>query len=639
VPATLAYRIRVSAALVALVVVASGSLGVGLAQEPFGVALMRDVMVPMRDGVALATDIYLPTANNVVVAQKLPAILERTPYNKNGTEATARYFAQHGYAFVSQDVRGRYASDGVWRMLTDDGKDGADVTEWIGHQPWSNGSVGTIGTSYVGGTQHAIALQKAPNLKTAIPVDAMSNWGYQSMRNGGAFELRWFNWIVGMSAPQGSHASRDPATAAALREMAEHKRDYLLNLPMQRGTTPLKLAPEYEEWLVAAMRHGTFDDFWSNDIMEHPEQYKDIPLYLVGGWYDSWAGNTSTNYKVLSKTIKGPVYLIFGPWIHGQQGASAHGQTSFGKDAAIADPLAWRLQWFDRWLKGVENSVGRSDPFATPVRIFVMGGGDEHKGPDGRHNHGGSWRNEKEWPLARTQYTKYYFHKDGGLTTTAPAEADAKRSYSFDPKDPVPTIGGNISSAEGIMLQGAWDQKGGPHVWNGQTPIPLSARRDVVVFQTEPLAADVEVTGEIEVKLWASSSAVDTDFTAKLVDVHPPNPDYPAGFDQNLEDGIIRARFRDSLKQEKLMEPGAVYEFTIKLYPTSNVFKRGHRIRVDVSSSNFPRFDVNPNTGEPLGESGRMTVAQNTVLVDKTHPSHIVLPVIPMATSSTAGGR
>jgi len=189
------------------------------------------------------------------------------------------------------------------------------------------------------------------------------------------------------------------------------------------------------------------------------------------------------------------------------------------------------------------------------------------------------------------------------------------------------------------MLQGAWDQKGGPHVWNGQTPIPLSARRDVVVFQTEPLASDVEVTGEIEVKLWASSSTVDTDFTAKLVDVHPPNPDYPAGFDQNLEDGIIRARFRDSLKQEKLMDPGAVYEFTIKLYPTSNVFKRGHRIRVDISSSNFPRFDVNPNTGEPLGESGRMIVAHNTVFVDKSRPSHIVLPVIPIAASSTAGAQ
>jgi uncharacterized protein len=312
---------------------------------------------------------------------------------------------------------------------------------------------------------------------------------------------------------------------------------------------------------------------------------------------------------------------------------------SFGKDAAIADPLAWRLQWFDRWLKGLDNSVGRSDPFATPVRIFVMGGGDERKGADGRQNHGGYWRNEKEWPLARTQYTKYYFHKDGGLSVDPPSESDAKRSYSFDPKDPVPTIGGNISSAEGIMLQGAWDQKGGPHVWNGQTPIPLSARRDVLVFQTEPLASDVEVTGEIEVKLRASSSAVDTDFTAKLVDVHAPNPDYPAGFDQNLEDGIIRARFRDSLKQEKLMDPGAVYEFTIKLYPTSNVFKRGHRIRVDISSSNFPRFDVNPNTGDPLGESGRMIVAHNTVFLDKARPSHIVLPVIPIAASSTAGGR
>ena len=550
-----------------------------------------------------------------------------------------RYFAQHGYAYVSQDVRGRYASEGVWRMLTDDGKDGVDVTDWIGRQPWSNGSVGTIGTSYVGGTQHAIALEKAPNLKTAIPVDAMSNWGYQSMRNGGAFELRWFNWIVGMSAPQGSRASRDPATAAALREMADHKRDYLANLPIQRGTTPLKLAPEYEEWLVAAMKHGTFDEFWANNIMEHPERYKDIPVYLVGGWYDSWAGNTSTNYKTLSKAIKGPVYLIFGPWIHGQQGASAHGQVSFGKDAAIVDPLAWRLEWFDRWLKGIDNAVGRSDPFATQVRIFVMGGGDERKGPDGRQNHGGYWRNEREWPLARTQYTKYYFHKSGGLSADPPSEADARRSYSFDPKDPVPTIGGNISSADGIMQQGAWDQKGGPNIWNGQVPIPLSARRDVLVFQTDALANDVEVTGEIEVKLWALSSALDTDFTAKLLDVHPPNPDYPAGFDQNLEDGIIRARFRDSLKQEKLMEPGTVYEFTIKLYPTSNLFKRGHRIRVDIASSNFPRFDVNPNTGEALGESGRMIVAHNMIVIDKTHPSHIVLPIIPIGTSSTAGGR
>jgi putative CocE/NonD family hydrolase len=179
------------------------------------------------------------------------------------------------------------------------------------------------------------------------------------------------------------------------------------------------------------------------------------------------------------------------------------------------------------------------------------------------------------------------------------------------------------------MLQGAWDQRGGEHVWNAKGPVPLSARRDVLVFQTGPLAREVEVTGEIEVKLWARSSALDTDFTAKLIDVYPSSPDFPGGFDLNLEDGIVRARFRDSLKKESLMEPGKVYTFTIKLYPTSNVFKKGHRIRVDVSSSNFPRFDVNPNTGEPLGEHRRMVVATNTLLHDRNHPSHIVLPVIP----------
>jgi putative CocE/NonD family hydrolase len=420
--------------------------------------------------------------------------------------------------------------------------------------------------------------------------------------------------------------------------MAENKRAYVLQLPIHRGTTPLRLAPEYEDWLVTALGHGSNDAFYAqNNIVDHADRYKDIPVYLVGGWYDSWAGNTSRNYQVLSRALKGPVYLIMGPWIHGQQAASGHGQTTFGRDAAVADPLAWRLEWFDHWLKGASNAVGRSDPFRTPVRIFVMGGGDERKGDGGRHNHGGAWRDEHEWPLARTRYTNYYFHQGGGLSPAAPDAAAASTTYAFDPKDPVPTIGGNISSAEGLMLQGAWDQRGGAHVWNDQSPIPLSARKDVLVFQTEPLETNVEITGEIEVKLWASSSALDTDFTAKLVDVHPPNPDYPAGFDQNLEDGIVRARFRDSLTEEKLMQPGTVYEFTIKLYPTSNLFKAGHRIRVDLSSSNFPRFDVNSNTGEKLNDSRRTVVATNTILHDRAHPSRIVLPIVPISTQTTAG--
>lgn len=619
--------------LVALLTTLCSTLAVSQASAPrYGVVEMRDLMLPTRDGIPLATDVYLPAMNGTVMSEKLPAILTRTPYNKDGSAGMGRYYATRGYAFVAQDVRGRYRSEGVWHWMTDDGRDGVDALAWIGRQSWSNGKVGMIGTSYVGGTQHAPALEKAPELVTVIPVDAVSNQAYQSVRNAGAFELRFWNWIVAMTSPDGSRQARDPGTRAALREMADHKLTYLRELPLRRGTTPLKLAAEYEDWLVEAMRHGANDAFWSqNNIVDNPGRYKDMPVYLVGGWYDSWAGNTTRNYVALSKTIRGPVYLIMGPWIHGSQGRFAHGQVSFGPEAAIADPLAWRLEWYDHWLKGVDNTVGKAAPFASKVRIFVMGTGDENKDANGAKHHGGYWRDENEWPLARTQYTRYYLQAGGTLTTAAPTATPSSTSYEFDPKNPVPTIGGNISSGDGILLQGAWDQRGGEHVWNWTEPVPLSSRNDVLVFETPPLSADLEVTGELQVKLWASSSATDTDFTAKLVDVHPPSADFPGGFDQNIADGIVRARFRESLTAEKLMQPGTAYEFTILMYPTSNVFKRGHKIRVDVSSSNFPRFDVNPNTGESLGNNRRWAVATNTIFHDREHPSHIVLPVIPGA--------
>ena len=595
----------------------------------YGVTVIRDVMAPMRDGVKLATDIYLPTMNGEIIPEKLPAILRRTPYNKETARNVTDYYASHGYAVVFQDTRGRYKSEGVWHMLNDDGRDGYDCCEWITKQAWSNGRIGMYGTSYEGGTQHAVAMEKSPHLTTIIPVDAMSNLGYASMRNGGAFELRFWNWIFWTSG-DGSRQSRDAGTREILREMNRNKKSYLVNLPTQRGMTPLKFAPEYEDWLVEGMKHGGNDEYWvQNNVIDYPDKYKDMPVYLVGGWYDSWGSNTTVNYMTLSKKIKGPVYLIMGPWIHGAQGSSAHGQVSFGREAAIPDPLAWRLEWYDHWLKGKDNTVGKSAPYAAPVRIFVMGTGDGSKDADGKLNHGGYWRDENEWTLARTQYTKYYLHQDGSLSTASPVGKKSSTTYTFDPRDPVPTIGGNISSGGDILLQGAWDQRGGEHIWNWTHSIPLSARRDVLVFQTEPLERDIEVTGEISVTLWASSTAVDTDFTAKLIDVYPPNADYPGGFDLNIEDGIIRARFRDSLKEEKLMKPGEAYEFTIKLYPTSNIFRKGHRIRVDISSSNFPRFDVNPNTGEPLNEHRRMVVADNTVIHEKAHPSHITLPVIP----------
>ena len=596
---------------------------------PYEVTVEKDVMVAMRDGIRLATDIYLPTQDGKPIGEKVPTILDRRPYNKDGCRGYANYYVSRGYAFVAQDTRGRYKSEGIWHWMTDDGRDGADLAAWIAEQSWSDGKIGMIGTSYVGGTQHAMAMEKVPQLVTVIPVDAVSNCGYASMRNGGAFELRFWNWIM-FTSPKGSRASRDPGTQAVIQEMSDNRRVYLQNLPLRYGTTPLKLAPECEEWLVEAMKHGANDEFWEqNNIIDFPERYKDMPVYLVGGWYDSWASNTTANFMTLSKTIKGPVYMIMGPWIHGAQHRSAHGQVDFGEDAAIKDHLGWRLEWYDHWLKGIENKVGREAPFATPVRIFIMGTGDGHKTDKGQLYHGGFWRDEHEWPLARTKYTEFYLQPNGKLSPKKPETKNASTDFVFDPADPVPSIGGNISSGNDIMVQGAWDQKGGDHIWNFTDPIPLSTRNDVVVFQTEPLEQDIEVTGEIVVKLWASSSAVDTDFTAKLLDVYPPSPDFPGGFDMNIGDGIIRARFRDSLKEEKLMEPGTPYQMTIKLYPSSNVFKKGHRIRVDISSSNFPRFDINPNTGEPLNDNRRRAIATNTILHDANHPSHILLPVIP----------
>lgn len=604
------------------------------AEEPLGVDVARNVMVPMRDGVRLATDVYRPAREGKPLDDRRPVVLIRTPYNKgDGQSGEGKYFASHGYVVVVQDTRGRYRSEGVWHWLTDDGPDGFDCAAWIVAQPWSNGRIGMMGTSYVGGTQHALAMSGSPHLTTVIPVDAVSNMGRQSMRNAGAFEMRFWNWIM-LNAGKGSNAAQDAGTAAVLAEMAKHRHSYLKLLPLRRGTTPLKIAPEYEDWLIEAMRHGANDAFWDqNNIVDHPERYRDIPIYLVGGWYDSWAGNTTANYRTLSQRLKSDVYLIMGPWIHGAQGSHSHGQVTFGKDAAITDPLGWRRIWFDHYLKGETNEVGQADPFQSKVRIFVMGTGDGRKDDQGRLHHGGYWRNESEWPLARAVPTKHFFAHQGQLTTDPPKPAEtnvaAQTSFLFDPHNPVPTIGGNISSGNDIMLQGAWDQRGGPHVWNWQEPIPLSARNDVLVFQSEPLLEDLEVTGEIEVKLWVSSTAVDTDFTAKLIDVYPPNADFPAGFDLNLGDGIVRARFRDSLKKEKRMEPGQIYPITVKLYPTSNVFKRGHRIRVDVSSSNFPRFDVNPNTGEPLAEHRLSQTCVNTIHHDSEHPSHIVLPIVP----------
>jgi putative CocE/NonD family hydrolase len=619
-------------------------------------------MVAMRDGVHLATDIYWPARNGTPVEGKFPVLLERTPYNKefenpNGAlslsdpirrarfqaNRAVSYFVARGYVVVIQDVRGRFGSEGRWRPLVDDSNDGFDTASWILAQGWSNGKIGTFGQSYEGGTQHALAIANAPGLTTMIPVDAMSDFGLYGVRHNGAFELRWFNWVftlggTGTTVPWRAQAAErmasDPATANSLLALGDRVRDYVRELPLRPGETPLKFAPDYESWLIEAMSHGDYDAFWrenSANVVDHLAQYKDIPIIHVTGWYDSWGTQVANlNYVGLRKTKRSLQRLVIGPWTHGAQSVSVAGEAQFTDDAALDMPQ-FRLRWFDRWLKGIDTGVDRE----APVRIYVMGGGDAHRTPEGRLFVGGHWRDEQDWPLARSRSTPYYLHADHTLSLRKPGDS-APVNYTFDPRNPVPSIGGNISSQGDLMSAGAADQRCRPDFWLCKDTKPLSARSDVVVFQTPPLTEDIEVTGRLIVKLWAASNSLDTDFTAKLIDVYPSNADFPAGVDLNIADSIVRARYRNNPSKVELLQPGKPYEFTIEMYPTSLLFQRGHRIRLDISSSNFPRFDVNPNTGEPLNNNRRWQTATNTIYCNAKYPSHIVLPIIPQAATKTS---
>ncbi|MDR3633368.1 MAG: CocE/NonD family hydrolase [Isosphaeraceae bacterium] len=597
----------------------------------FEVVVEKNLTISARDGTKLAADVYRPGRGGKPLDGKYPTLLTRTPYNKEGAAGEGRYYAERGYAVVANDVRGRYGSEGTWRLIADDPTDGFDVVEWIARQPWSDGKVGTFGTSYPGGTQHALAELNPPHLTTMIPIDSLSNCGVSGMRHGGAFELRFMNWIFSTGAANSRAALADPPLRAALTENGGRIRQHVDSLPLRRGSSPLKVVPEYETWLVQAMQSGPESPFWKvkgMSVVEHVKDYADVPVLHVTGWYDSWTRQVCMNYEALSRAKKSPQRLVIGPWVHGSQGSNVSGEVEFTPDAAVDLP-AWRLRWYDRWLKGEQNGVD-DDP---PVLIYVMGSGDDRKSAAGRLKHGGFWRAEKEWPIARATTRSLYLTGNGRLSASAPVDSEGdspgSTTYAFDPRHPVPTIGGNISSNSGLMTNGGYDQRPRDDTHGAENRLPLSERRDVVVFRSEPLAEELEVTGAVQVKLWISSTAVDTDFTAKLLDEVPPNPDYPLGFDLNIGDSILRTRYRESLDRPKLMQPGQTYPLTIALYPTAHLFKKGHRLRVDISSSNFPRFDVNPNTGDPLSTHRRMVVANNTIFHDREHPSHVILPVVP----------
>lgn len=603
--------------------------------DPDVVVFARDLMIPMRDGIRLATDVYRPARDGQPISDKLPLLLQRTPYGKGGRGLVeqARAFARHGYVIALQDERGSGKSEGVQIKYIGQGQDGFDTVEWLAQQPYTDGQVGMWGTSYAAHAQASAAILNPPHLKALVlNCGGLYNGWDHKIRNHGAFELAQ---QVGWAFAQVAGQTNNPAAAEVVgREKAA---DWVGKLHAMRGTNPLSAAPNFESYIFDMMTRGDYDAYWKQPDVNwslHYAETADIPMIHISGWYDPYAAGALGNYLGLSRIKRSPQRLLIGPWLHGRNTDSTAGDLEFGRDAALADFRdAFHLRWFDRFLKNAPNGVDKE----PSIRLFIMGTGDGGKDASGKLFHGGYWKTSPAWPLPGTRLVTYYLQGGGGLGSSPPRAGVPPTTYTYDPHHPVPTIGGSFTTQAGMVAAGGFDQReqaftgdAGKGFFGSRPPFPaLKARPDVAVFQSETLAEDVAVAGSIDVTLFAASSAVDTDFTAKLVDVYPPSRDYPQGYDLNITDGIVRARFRSSPERPELMNPGHVYRFRIEPFPTANVFKKGHRIRIDISSSNFPRFDANPNTGEPLAKHTRMIAAKNSVYHDATRPSQVVLPVVP----------
>ena len=551
----------------------------------------------MRDGIRLDTNVFRPLAGG-----RYPTILLRTPYGK-GTELPPGYssFLNHGYAVVLQDVRGRYDSQGVFDALNREGPDGYDTINWIASQPWSDGNVGMIGGSYLGIAQWRVAVLNNPHLKAIFPVVAGSDDYFDRFYSpGGAAKLGhrllWFS--ENMNVPGTPKAKFD---------------DYVSHLPLRtsdRAATHQSLSA-----FQTILAHPTYDSFWKEMSIRDKLDRVRIPVFLVGGWYDNYVEGDLEAFAALRKLSgknDGRHRILIGPWPHNM--STPFPRVSYGDDSS--SPIrAYQIEWFDHWLKGRPEDQTRfslegwhqtrSEVDGAPVQIFVMGAN--------------RWRDEQEWPLARTRYMSLYLASQGRANTLngdGTLESKAQKTvepdqFTYDARKPVPTMGGAVCCDPKIFAWGPMDQRA------------VEKRGDVLVYTSAPLKHDLEVTGPVRVVLYASTSAPDTDFTAKLVDV------FPSGEARNLTDGILRLRYRDGLEKAELAQPGEIYPLTIDAGVTSNVFLAGHSIRVEISSSNFPRFDRNPNTGGPLADETVLKQARQTIYHSHVYPSHIVLPVIP----------
>ncbi len=597
---------------------------------------MQTEMVAMSDGVRLATDVYLPEG-----AGPWPVILERTPHGRAAPrpgESTpdapepraaadlAGAFTAHGYAVVFQDCRGRGGSEGHFDPYFVEPEDGAATCAWINEQPWCDGHICTIGLSYCAHTQAALGSLDPPGLMAQV-LDSGGFWDAWAcgVRQGGAFELRqaMWTWRRALNSPE---AQTDPVLHAALA--AEDMRAWFAALPWTQGHSPLRHLPEYEADFFERLHHGRRDSYWRRAgiwAAGYHHRYSRADCVHLSAWFDPYAVSAIGNFTGLHAAGRGEQRLILGPWTHGARSVRVAGDVDFGPAAVIdswaGDWISYRLRVFDSVTRGVPNTE-------PPVRVFVMGGGTGRRTEHGYLDHGGRWITADEWPVPEARPATLYLHNDQRLTPAEPAASATPLRFDFDPADPVPTIGGNFTSLEPLAMPGSFDQVTGPEVFGARPPyLPLSARHDVLAFQTAPLKQPLQVVGPVEIVLYVATDGPDTDFTVKLVDVHPANADYPRGYAMLLADTIQRLRYVDEPEQPRLHRPGEVVRVKFVLH-TANLFAAGHRIRLDVSSSNFPKFDVNPNTGDPEGAARRRRVAVNTVFAEAARPSAVVLPVL-----------
>ena len=555
----------------------------------YEVDMRLNVKVPMRDGVELSADLYLPR-----VSGTFPTVLMRTPYSNNMdvTIERARVLANDGYACVIQDIRGRWDSDGDYYPFHPDVDDGFDTQEWVGQQEWSNGKIGMAGSSYLGLVQWLSAPLRSQYLTCLAPRVICGDFYNGLVYPGGALQLNVvMTWGMRTNGRTGQSIDYHDWTNA-FRALPVGDAD--LSAGRALGF--------FKDWI----EHPAYDDYWNAIDVEDKWNEIDVPAFSMGGWFDLYSADAFTNFNGIRKNGRTPEArqsrLIVGPWPHALSTSSKTGDVDFGA-GSLADLDGEETRWFDYWLKGIDNGIV-DEP---PLRLFIMGINE--------------WRDEHEWPLARTDWQRWHLHSDGDansvrgggrLSIDTPTDEPEDR-FVYDPEFPVQTVGGNNCCSPDIVPWGPYDQRA------------VEMRSDVLVYTSDPFEEDMEVTGPIKVVLYAATDGPDTDWTAKLVDVSP------TGYAMNLCDGIFRARYRESRSESRLLEPNRVYEYEIDVAVTGNVFQKAHSVRIEISSSNFPRFDRNLNTGKDYGKDGEMRVANQAVYHSREYPSHVLLPVIPLA--------